>query len=151
MANGENTPQERNPIKEIMCLSNLIKRSLDGARMERGETVTPMHGFIIGYLSRHSDQDIFQKDIEKIFSYRRSTASTVLGLMEEKGLIERRPVNYDARLKKIVLTDKAKRFADSCEEDARALGVEMTSGLSDEEYAVFIGIIDRIKQNLKGE
>ena len=151
MANGENTPQGRNPIKEIMCLSNLIKRSLDGARMERGETVTPMHGFIIGYLSRHSDQDIFQKDIEKIFSYRRSTASTVLGLMEEKGLIERRPVDYDARLKKIVLTDKAKRFADSFEEDARALGVEMTSGLSDEEYAAFIGIIDRIKQNLKGE
>ena len=79
--------QERSPIKEIMCLSNLIKRSLDGARMERDDTVTPMHGFIIGYLSRHADEDVFQKDIEKTFSYRRSTASTVLGLMEEKGLI----------------------------------------------------------------
>ena len=138
-------------IKEIMCLSNLIKRSLDGARMERDDSTTPMHGFIIGYISKNRGRDIFQKDIEKRFSYRRSTASTVLGLMEEKGLIRREPVPYDARLKKLVLTEKAERFAASCEEDGERLDAKMANGITDEEMDALFSTLGKIRRNLKGE
>ena len=137
--------------KEFMCLSNLIKRSLDVSRSERGETVTPMHGKIIGYIRRNDGRDVFQKDIESAFSYRRSTASTVLGLMEEKGLIERHPVPHDARLKRIVLTEKAKLFAKFCEEDAERLDGKMTRGIPDDEMTAFFSVLDKIKDNLKEE
>jgi len=143
--------ETKSAVKQIMCLSNLIKRNLEGARMERDDTVTPMHGFIIGYLSRNCDRDIFQKDIEKTFSYRRSTASTVLGLMEEKGLIERHPVDYDARLKKLVLTEKAKSYAASCDEDGRRLDERITSGITPEEKEELFLILDKIRNSLKGE
>ena len=113
--------------------------------------MTPMHGMIIGYIRRCDGRDVFQRDIERAFSYRRSTASTVLGLMEEKGLIERHPVPYDARLKRIVLTDKAKRFAKSCEEDAELLDERMTRGISDNEMEEFFSVLDKIKDNLKEE
>jgi len=138
-------------VRRIICISNLIKRNLDCARAQRDDTLTPMHGFIIGYINRNSGRDVFQKDIEKTFSYRRSTASTVLGLMEEKGLIERRPVEYDARLKKLVLTEKSKRFAASCEEDGRALDERIASWISEDERRELLRILDKIKTNLKGE
>ena len=142
--------REKSPVKEIMCLSNLIKRNLDSARSERDDTVTPMHGFIIGYVAKNHDRDVFQKDIEKAFSYRRSTASTVLGLMEEKGLIERVSVPYDARLKKIVLTDEAKRFAESCYEDGRSLDEKILAGLTSDEAEKLFSVLEKIRNELKG-
>ena len=145
------TSSERSLIRELMCLSNLIRRRLDGARAERGDTMTPMHGFIIGYISRNRGRDVFQRDIEEKFSYRRSTASTVLGLMEEKGLIERVPVSYDARLKKLVLTEKAKRYAESCERDGEALDRELTSYIGDAEREELFGVMDKIRTKLKEE
>lgn len=143
--------RERSLKKELMCLSNMIRRNLDGARIGRGENITPMHGMIIGYLCRNADCDVFQKDIERVFSYRRSTASTVLGLMEEKGYIERRPVEYDARLKKIILTDKAKKFAASFEEDSKRLDEKMASGVTEDELREFFAVLDKLKNNLREE
>ena len=142
---------EKTIDKEIMCLSNLIKRSFDAALSERGETVTPMQGHIIRYLMKNRDNDVFQKDIENYCSYRRSTASTVLGLMEEKGLIERVGVPYDARLKKIVLTKKAEDFDAACGEEHEKIKAKMTAGISDGEMEFLLGILGRIRNNLKGE
>ncbi len=140
---------ERTLDKEIMCLSNLIKRSFEAALSERGETVTPVQGHVIRYLERNSGCDIFQRDIEKAFSYRRSTASTVLGLMEEKGLIERVAVPYDARLKKIVLTEKAMEFAAVCDEEVGKLREKMMRGISDEDFDAAMRVLAGIKNNLK--
>ena len=54
-----------------------------------------------------TEVDLRQKDFEQQFNIRRSTASNILALIEKNGLIQRESVPYDARLKKIVLTDKA--------------------------------------------
>ncbi len=148
---AERTPNvpERSFEKEIMCLSNLIKRSFDAALTERGETVTPVQGHVIRFLLNNCRRDIFQKDIENAFSYRRSTASTVLGLMEEKGLIDRVAVPYDARLKKLVLTDKAMRFAAACEAEDRRLYKKMTEGVSADEIDTVMRVLGKVKNNLK--
>ena len=63
--------------------------------------------WVIDYLIKHQDEDIFQRDLEKEFVMRRSTATNFVKKMEQAGLIRRKPVAYDARLKKIILTDKA--------------------------------------------
>ena len=141
--------RERNPIREVMCLSNLIKRNLDGARAERDDGVTLMHGLIIVYVSQNIDRDVFQRDIEKVFSYRRSTASTILALMEEKGLIERHSVPYDARLKKLVLTDRAKALAADWDEDRLALEQIIMNGVTAKEIEDFLRVLDKFRANLK--
>ena len=76
------------------------------------EDVTAVNGRIIMYLYHHKEEDIFQKDIENEFSIRRSTSSSIISLMEKKGYIERVSVAHDARLKKLVLTDKALQVCD---------------------------------------
>ena len=89
-------------------LSNLIKRDIEKSKMKLGiDSVKGVNGWAISYFYENRNKDIFQKDFEGHFSIRRSTASVILKNMEQKGLIERKCVESDARLKKIILTDKA--------------------------------------------
>ena len=78
----------------------MMSRNLMAAARERGvDELTAMHGWILGYLCRNEDKDIFQKDIEAEFKICRSTVTNILKLMEKKGYIRRESVPYDARLK----------------------------------------------------
>ena len=61
----------------------------------------------------NSKQDVcndFKLFIEKQFDIRRSTVTNILQGMEKQELIIRKSVNNDARLKMILLTDKAKNI-----------------------------------------
>lgn len=137
--------------KEIMCISNLLRRNVEASGIKKTvDKVTNMHGYIIGFLYHNRDRDIFQKDIEEMFSYRRSTASSVMGLMEEKNLIERVSVPYDARLKKIVLTPEALKLAVMIDDDRESLERRMSDGVAKEELESFYTVLDKIKHNLEG-
>jgi DNA-binding MarR family transcriptional regulator len=112
------------------------------------DSMSGNNGFIIGYLFNNRDRDVFQKDIEKKFGITRSTASKVLNLMEQKGLIERQSVAHDARLKKIVLTEKTESIAHLMSEDMSRIENILTNGFSDDEIATLYDYIDRIKNNI---
>ena len=93
---------------QLRRVNNLIFRKIGQiARANGVEAVTPMHGWIMEYLYRHSETPVFQRDIEREFSITRSTVTNILQLMERKGYITRRSVEQDARLKQLVLTEKA--------------------------------------------
>ncbi len=133
---------------EIRKLSNLLKRELYREADENGFDFG-VHGQIIYFLIRHSDQEIFQKDIEEVFSMRRSTVSRMLKLMENKGLIERKSVESDARLKKIVPTEEAKKVQDIIIKRRVEMEEKMRQGISEEELILFFDVIEKIKGNLE--
>lgn len=92
---------------QLRRVNNLIFRKIGQiARTNGVEAVTPMHGWIMEYLYRNSDTPVFQRDIEREFSITRSTVTNILQLMERKGYIERQSVPQDARLKRLVLTER---------------------------------------------
>ena len=71
--------------REIRSLNNAIRREVDSSPVKRKiDDITGTNGWIIGYISRNSGRDIYQRDIEKEFGITRSTASKVLILMEKK-------------------------------------------------------------------
>ena len=84
---------ERHVGGEIRVLSNLIKRCMDDGMPPE---TTGMQGWIIGFLHRNEDRDMFQRDVEAEFNIRRSTATGILQLMEKNGFLLREPVAYDA-------------------------------------------------------
>ncbi|MGN0108854.1 MAG: MarR family winged helix-turn-helix transcriptional regulator [Bifidobacterium sp.] len=92
---------------EIQGLSRVVRRYLGLTMPANARVATDGNANIIMYLDRHRDREVFQHDIESRFRITRSTASRVLARMERKGLIVRRPVARDARLKRIVLTEQA--------------------------------------------
>lgn len=132
---------------EVKCLSNLIRREMDGGGMPKPATI--MQSLFIGYLMRHRDAVCYQRDLEAEFRIRRSTASGILRLMERDGLIRREPVESDARLKRLVLTPKAVESCHCMEQAIEAVEAKTTAGLSDEELETFFALVDKMKKNLE--
>ena len=145
------TVKDREIGFELKCVNNLIRRSLDQRFAENGlEDLSGMQGPMIGYIySQSGKMDVFQKDIEKVFNIRRSTATVMLQNLEQKDLIVREPVPSDGRLKKIVLTEKAKKCHMQVREQIDQFHRELEEGISPAEKEQFLAILDRIKDNLK--
>ena len=140
---------------EIKVLANLIKRRIDNAaasiykEISEDSCMTSTNWWVMGYLFHNQDKDIFQKDLEQKFSIRRSTASKILKIMESKDFITRVPVAYDARLKKIVLTQKAMMLHEIFHAELKKWEIELTQGLSAQELDTLFSLFDKIKKNIK--
>jgi DNA-binding MarR family transcriptional regulator len=137
--------------RELRSLHNMIRRYFEfSSHKKEIETITGNNGWIIGYLAENADagKDIYQRDIEGHFTITRSTASKVLSLMEQKGLIQRQSVAHDARLKKIILTEKARNIKGLMREDAERMERTLINGFTDEEVNTLYAYIKRMKENL---
>lgn len=134
---------------EIGMLGNLLKRQMvcHSGRAEP-EHATGMQAMIIHYLSA-ADGDRFQRDIETQFRFRRSTATGILQLMERRGLLVREPVDYDARLKRLVLTDKARALHAEIHRQLSLTEEVMREGIDEEDLAVWFRVTSQIQTNLE--
>ncbi|ALJ31282.1 hypothetical protein AKUA1202_14960 [Apilactobacillus kunkeei] len=110
--------------------------------------LTSMQMSVIDFLTLFYDQEIFQKDIEHEFNIRRSTASTLLKRMEDKGLVRRVESNKDARQKQVILTDLAVQYEDDIQKFMVETQQQIHSFLSDEEYAALESSLDKIIKHM---
>lgn len=137
---------------EVKTLENLITREIIAtAKREGYPTLTTVQIRIMRYLFKNIDKEIYQKDIEKNFVVRRSTASGILDTMEKNGMLLRIPSEFDARSKRIVLTDKYINKVDLLEELIEKFQDDLLSGISDVELNTFFTVIDKMKDNLNNK
>lgn len=116
--------------------------------LENDELSRSCKGIII-YLYDNSDEIICQKDIEREFSIRKSTASSVISNMEDKGYVKRVSVEGDKRLKHIVLTEKAKTITDHIKSSQDYINEIISKDISDQEMEYFTATLDKMIENLK--
>ena len=138
--------EERIAMRSIKRLSNGISREMCaafGSGMFSGAQGRTLH-----FLLAHTKIDIFQKDIEEEFGLRPPTATALLKELEQRGLIRKEPVPYDARKKKIVVTEEALQYKDCVLKGLEELNQKLTAGISDEEMQVFFSVTDRMLKNL---
>ena len=69
--------------------------------------------------------------------------------MEKKGFVKRESVKQDARLKKVILTEKGIASQESFEDIVEHIEEELCEGISEEELHIFYKVLDRINQNVK--
>ena len=137
---------------EISKVSNLLKRDFGtNSVRQRIEEATGKNGWIIGYLVEHLDEDIYQKDIESVFSLRRSTVSNMLKLMERKGYVDRLPVDNDARLKKLVPTQKALDIHRRMVEELQKREQLLRQNITAEELDTFFAVLQKLRRNMGEE
>ena len=137
---------------QIKVLSNLIKREVGNYGCERdSDELTGNNRFIIGYLAKHRNEDVFQKDLEEIFSVRRSTMSTIILRMEQKGFLTRQSVAYDARLKKIVLTEKGERVHAAIESKIEDTEQKLSANFSEDEKQMLFRLLEKLRRNLESD
>ncbi len=132
----------------IRNLSNLIHRRINRMVAEEEESLTARQVWMLDYLIHQGDREIMQKDIEKEFSIRRSTASHMLTLMENNGYIRRVAVPRDARLKRIVLTEKGRQAQERMTDRIKRFEAMMRAGMTDEEVEGFLMMLGRFEKNI---
>lgn len=110
--------------------------------------LTRMQRFTLGFLHHNSHREIYQKDLEAEFAISRATASNMLAVMERKGLIKREPVIHDARLKKVVLTERARKLHSQIKLDIMATEELLTKGLDEDDKEKLHQYLDIMIQNI---
>lgn len=148
---GGDTMEERKAIgHEIKVISNLIKRNLcQTPAFHNMEHMTGTHGWVIKYLYENRDRDIYQRDLENEFSVRRSTITGMIQIMEKNGLIVRESVENDARLKKLVLTERAIKLHCMVECTIAEFEKSICEGITEEEREVFFRVTEKLRNNLE--
>ncbi len=93
-------------------------------------------------------RDLYQKDLEKEFKVRRSTASENLRLLEKKGYLYRECAKEDARLKKIIPTEKAVCLRGQLLKSIERTEERIRQGIPEEDLRVFFRVLKQISANL---
>lgn len=136
---------------EIKMVSNLIQRNTCSA-FDVPE-LTRTQGWIVGFIRMRDEADLetFQKDVEKAYEIRRSTATGILQLLEKNGYLKRQSVSEDARLKKLVLTAKAIEVHDRIIARMEAFEEQLSEGISEADKEAFFRVMDQMKKNLNSD
>ena len=131
----------------INRISNRLRRRSHQAQESLG--ITGSQGMILDYILLESaTRSIYQKDIEQEFGLRPSTATEVLKSLEKKELICRAPDTHDARLKRIVFTDKATHIQKKLREEINHTESLLLHGISVKEQQDFLRIAGKMLSNL---
>lgn len=133
----------------VKTLNNMItKRIIYYSSKSAVDEVTVMHGWILGYLYDNRNKEVFQKDIEREFQINKSTVTCIIKLMEKKGYIERKSVEYDGRLKKIALTQAGERSHIEALRSIEKVEGDLRKNISEDEIENFLKIVDKLKNNI---
>lgn len=132
------------PVKCILDVSKNIRYFFDLAMSQNG--LTSIQTRILGYLRNEQEKErsVFQRDIEEVFRIKRSSVTSVLQTLEKKGLIIRESIPEDARLKKLVLTEKAQKMQVCTYQAIGDMEKQMRSLFSEEEFKQFLDYMNRI-------
>lgn len=135
--------------KLINMISHQLKRQMCIDGDEDG--LTNMQKIVLHHIMFESlTRDVYQKDLEKEFRIRRSTATGILQLLEKNGFVVREPVKQDARLKKIVPTDKATGLRKRILKNIRDMEALLRKGVSDEDMKICVQVLEKMSENLLG-
>ena len=100
---------DKHAARYISKLSNKLRRKIDAFSSK--ENFSGSQGRVLHFILAQNN-DVFQKDIEEEYSLRPPTATELLKKMEQNGLIHREAMANDARMKRIIVSDKALQYKD---------------------------------------
>ena len=146
--------KNKNKLKlglDISKIHHIISRNMDASVISAiDDNLTVSQAYVIDFISNEGkDKEIFQKDLEREFDLKRSSISLMLNNMEKSDLIERVPVTEDARLKKIILTQKSIKIYEKISTAIDSIENKLSENITPEEIKVFQSVLDKIRSNLE--
>lgn len=149
--------KDKNILFKVKSLEKTIIRNLAADEFEKKnisdteKIPTPTQMQIVGYILDNEEKQVYQRDLEEKLNLRRATISDVLQRMEKKGLIIRKIDLNDTRSKRILLTDRAKKFFEFAQKRMRQLEKIAIKNITDEELRIFSNVINKMIQNMNQE
>lgn len=136
---------DKHAARYVSKLSNKLRRKIDA--FSSRESFSGSQGRALHFILAQSN-DVFQKDIEEEYSLRPPTATELLKKMEKNGLIHREAMEHDARMKRIIVSEKALQYKDMVIADINALEDELTKGISKSDLDIFFKVIEKMLDNI---
>lgn len=133
---------------EIKLVSNQIQRCVHMDKQV--PQLTRGQGLVIHFIRMRDKEGIvtYQRDVEKQYDIRRSSATEMLQLLEKNGYLTKESVAEDARLKKLLLTEKAIEADDQIKAYIENFERNLLEGISAEEQDTLLHILEKVKRNL---
>ena len=137
-------------LYSLRHLSQTVTHNVEkNAREHSYSTVSPIQMMILDYLSRCGNEHIFQKDIAERFHMRNSSVTAIIRNMEKNGMIERKTVESDGRLRRICITPTGTALSRKCRRDMDSMEDILRSSLTEEELRCFFTISEKLIKRLE--
>ena len=101
---------------------------------------------VLDYLKDHDGDS--QKEIARGCHLEAGSLTSILNRMEEKGLIERRMLNGNRRTSHVFMTEEGWKKQQLVEATFSRIEQQALLGVSNEEFATFMAVYQRIYRNL---
>lgn len=111
-------------------------------------------GHVLVFLSKHQDQEIFVKDIEKELQISKSVTSNLVKRMVKNGFIKVLPSQVDKRYKQVILAKARREKLPLLQECRKDIEHYFFKEITREELLTVKKVIQQLKQNMltyKGE
>lgn len=133
--------------------SNMIRRVMDKkfTNMPYSPAETACISFIADRQKENPEIPVFQKDVEKEFNLRSSTASETIKNLEKKGLLIREGIDGDGRKKKLILTQTALTYDSKNKEKLYEMEQAIIKNISPKDLEIYRKVSKQILDNLKLE
>ena len=119
-------------------------------KMGKNLGITEVQGRILDFiLVDGRDRPLYQKDIEKEFGLRPSTATELLKTLESRKMIQRVSSEEDGRYKKIQFTEAAEDIRLALQQEIQKTEGLLVEGISREELTTFMKVAEKMLENLE--
>ena len=129
--------------------ARVIRRALDARISGVNPDLSGVGGMVLGDIVRanRNGRDVYQRDIEQWFNIRRSSVTALLQGMEQDGFITRCAVEKDARLKRLVATDKGRACHAEIEASIAQFESDLQKGIDPQQAAAARAVLEQTLRN----
>ncbi len=131
------------------CVARETRNAVNRGVIETNDGQCNMkYGWLLGFLQRQKDP-VFQKDLEKIFHFPKSTLADMIQYLEKSGYIAKVSVDTDARKKQIVVTEKGQKFTELAESQIMAVDDYISQDIPPEHIEILLQVLEKMRENAK--
>lgn len=127
-------------LSPIHKASRQIGLYLEGATMELG--VSPGEGHLLSYLRTYAPCPV--SELERVFGHKRSTLTSILDRLSDRGLLTRQVNSDDRRSFTIELTADGRRLAGKLQKLLEAFEQHLAEQINDKQMAGFRAVMEAI-------
>ncbi len=137
------------PMREMVNLNCIWHRVIEKRMSDLG--LTSIQSRMLGYVyfQRRQEKKVFQRELEEEFKIRKSSVTSVIQILEKKGLVRRIGVPGDARKKELVLTEQGIAVQETVLERLNRLEDMANQALGEEERKLWFSCIRKIEARLE--
>ena len=138
---------EKSLVEKYAAMNRRLKRYFDSFFAD--SPITSIQGLVLDYLFRNRETDVFQKDLEEYLEIKGSSITSILDNLEKNGYVRREAVDYDGRLKKLAITEKAYAIEEDIVERVNGYMYSLFRGIPEEEREVFYSVLCKMIDNMQ--